>query len=315
VYDDYCTENILVMEYIPGKNILEAKKDKKKIIDIVTKSVYKMLFEDRFFHADLHPGNIFFYNNKITFLDFGIVGHLNKDLEKKLFLLFQGMVTPDLDKIAEAIVELNIGEDEPDLNILKEGIYNNFAEYYNRPIKQMEFGKVFYSTIEVAKRARIKVPAELVLFGKSIATMQGFCKELNPDFNVVQSARPYVEALVKKQYSAGSIFKSAKEIAIQYHEMMLSVPMLVRDAGRKFGKIEERIIDIDNTFRDLSQIMLRIAKMVTMAILFTAFFIASLILIDRLPLYKGISLFSVVFFIFSLIALLEVIREYSYSKK
>ncbi|MCB9358982.1 AarF/ABC1/UbiB kinase family protein [Candidatus Woesearchaeota archaeon] len=306
VYEQYSTRDILVMKFEEGKNILHGKKT-PGLIKKVTNAVYKMLFEDRFFHADLHPGNIYVQGSKVVLLDFGIVGHIDKILERKLFHLFSSLVNGNLEGVADALQEINIGKEEPDVAYLREGLYNVLADYYDQPLQKMHFGKIFYGAIDVARRSRIKVPAQLVLFGKSIVTMEGFCRQVDPNFNVIRNAKPFVKKVIKKELSPRKLLNQAKDFTWQLHELVASTPETVRNVIRRFNMMEERIVDIDNTFQRLINVMWKGVRLMTSAIVLLAFIIASLMLIDYEPMYYGFSLYSLVGFGISLGLLIYVI--------
>ena len=308
VYEEFSDSNILVMEYITGHNILEKTKN-KGLIKKITEAVYKMLFEDGFFHADLHAGNVFCDNKgRIIFLDFGIAGHVDRELERKLFNLFAALVEGNLDKTSESLLDLNIGSEEPKVRKLKDGLYNVLADYYDVSLGEMDFKKIFYGCVETARNSRIKFPAHLVLFGKSLVSMEGFCKQIDPGFNVVKNARPYVKKKLKKQLSIRQLKSGMKYTAFQLHDMLLEFPSSMKGLYRKFAKIEERIIDIDNTFRKLTKMLWRISKLVTLTLLFSTFFVSSIITLDMPPVFKGISVISWIGFSLSLLIFVSILR-------
>ncbi|MFT4302967.1 MAG: ABC1 kinase family protein [Candidatus Woesearchaeota archaeon] len=305
VYEKYSNKDILVMRFEEGHNILNVKKD-KTIIRKITNSVYKMLFEDRFFHADLHPGNIYVHGKKIVLLDYGIVGHIDKVLERKLFYLFSSLVNGNIEGTANALLEINIGDKDPDVAYLREGLYNVLGDYYNTSLSKMDFSKIFYGSIEVARRSHIKIPAQLVLFGKSLVTMEGFCRQVDPSFNVVKNAKPYVNKLIKKELSPKNLIKHAKDFSWQLHELLAGAPDTLRNIIRRFNMMEERIVDIDNTFRNLIKVMWNGVRLLTLSIVFLAFIIASLLLLHYEPLYYGFSIYSLVGFGFAFVILIII---------
>lgn len=307
VYDEYSNENILIMDFMEGVPINKITKNKKPVIDLLVRVVYKMLFEDRFFHADLHPGNILVAGKKIIFLDFGIAGHIDSSFEKKLFRLFANLVQGDLDGTAESLVELDIGDDEPDLQLLKDGLFNVLADYYDKSLDQLPFEKVFYGAIDVARRSRIRLPSNMVLFGKSLVSLDGTCRGVDPNFNVVKNAKPYVKKLAFKRYSPKTIFKDSKKVIFQMFSMLESLPSGMRSLSRKFTKIEERVIDIDKTFHELNKTIRRTMKLLSMTILFATFFIVSMIFINKPPLLFGFSIFFYAGLLASLILFVGVV--------
>ncbi len=293
VFSDYSSRDILVMEYQEGLMLDKITRNKKFIMKKLVNTVYKMIFEDRFFHADLHPGNIFVNGNKIILLDFGIVGHIDKSFEKKIFSLFYNLIEGDIEATAESLIDLNIGTVEPDLAILKEGLYVTLADFYDTPLNKMPFDKVFYGCIDIARRAKLKLPSNLVLFGKSLISLDGTCRDLDPSFNVVSEAKPYVEKIFLKKYSPKNFIKDSKTFFVQLFDVVNGLPYSLKTLSRQFTKIEERIIDMDETFHQLNSTLGNSLRLLSVTILFSTFFIMSLLFFDKGPMIGG---FSIIFF-------------------
>lgn len=307
VYDKYTTNKILIMEFVEGTPINKIKKN-KLVVKRLTDTLYKMLFEDRFFHADLHPGNILVNKGKLIFLDFGIVGYISVDFERKLFGLFANLVQGDLDGTADCLIDLDVGDDEPRIQVLKDGIYNVLGDYYDQPLKKIPFGNMFYGAVEVARQSRIKLPANFVLFGKSLVTMDGTCREIDPDFNVMTNAKPYVRKMIRKSLSPKRFVKNAKTLSYQLYEVINQLPYGMKDFLRKFTKIEERIIDIDKTFHNMTKTMWHFGRLISMSLLFATFFITSMIFINQPPLLYGYSMFFYLGMIASLVILVSLLH-------
>lgn len=308
VYEEYSSSSILIMEYVQGITINKITKNHKRVVDRLTKVLYKMFFEDRFFHADLHPGNILVQNRKLVFLDFGIVGHFTQSFEKKMFLLFSRLVNGDLEGTADCLLDLDVGDEEPDVQVLKDGLYNVLADYYDQPLKKYPFEKMFYGAVDVARRSRVKVPATFVLFGKSLATMEGTCREIEPNFNVVNNAKPYVKKLIKKRLSPARILKSTKHVLSQFYGLLSTLPANITDFSRKFTRVEERIIDIDKTFHRLIDMLWRVAKLISLSILFATFFTVAMIFVNKPPLFFGYSIFFYIGMLASIVLLLAIFK-------
>ncbi len=313
VYDEYSTKDVVVMQYLEGNNILDVKiKNGHQVIRIITDAVYKMIFEDRFFHADLHPGNIFIHNNKIIFLDFGIVGRIDEELEKKLFSLFSALVEPNLEKTAESLLDLHIGNEDVDEEYLKRGIEDTLGDYYDHSLKDLNFEEIFYNSIEVARKSGIKMPAHLVLFGKSLVTMDGFCREIDPDFNVIQNAKPYVRKILQSKLSYTNLKKETKNAALQMYSGLSKFPQYTKNFSRKFDILEKQVTGIDNNIKYFNKTFRQMSKLLSVTFIFATFFISSVLLVDFGPQLLGYPLFSAVLFI---ISMYFFVRLLGYSKE
>jgi ubiquinone biosynthesis protein len=296
-YPELSSSNILVMEFINGKNILDlrGKKINFPVVKYVTNAVYKQLFLDGFFHADLHPGNIYVMpNNKIAFLDFGIVGFVNRSLKKKLKDLFIALIEGNLDKTTKALMMLNVSHYDVDNRVLEEGIYHALSDYYDLPMEKVPVVKILNDLIAVARKAHLQLPSQIVLFTKSLLTLEGFCRELDPKFNVVQSAKPYLKKLMREKLELKSLSKEAFMTSIELKDMILNLPQTAHSLSHKMKVLEERIIDIDNTFHHLSETLWRTGKLTIYSILFAAILISSSYVMTIKPLYYNVSLFAIV---------------------
>lgn len=314
VFAEYSSRDVIVMEYIEGKSILEMPRTDKAIIEKITRACYKMIFEDRFFHADLHPGNIYFNKDKIIFLDFGIVDRIGKELENKLFALFASLIEADLEGTVDALIDLNIGIQDVDEVVLKEGIENILGDYYNVPIKDMNFGQIFYGAVDVAKQSRIKMPANIILFGKSLVTMEGFCKEVSSDFNIVQNAKPYVKKIIAQKSSPKNIANQSKKIAKDFYFEFSKIPHHIKNFSRKFSILEKQTISMENTMENFTDVFKRMAKLISLTFLFAAFFLGGVLLIDFGKLYKGYSIISIICFTISFFIFVKMLGYFYFER-
>ncbi len=249
VYWEYTTSRVLTLGYIKGKTItgIEGKSgyDKKKITYNLINAIFQQIFIDGFFHADPHPGNILILpGNKVALLDFGIVGFLDKQLKDKMINLFVSMIEGNLDGIAEGLYDLGFVEYSVDMEHLKEAIYENLREFYGTSFKQVSMASVFPKLINVAKENKIILPANFVLLGKSLVTTEGFCQELDPDFNVVETARPFIRKMIQLKKQPKEIFKEVKRTGLEIKNFVTSLPNQTKEALRT-------IKDADLVFKSL----------------------------------------------------------------
>ncbi|MCA9487252.1 AarF/ABC1/UbiB kinase family protein [Candidatus Woesearchaeota archaeon] len=310
VYSSLSSSSVLVMEFVGGEKLEHCtftKKEGEKIVSLLSSAVYKMIFEDRFFHADLHPGNILYEKGTLTFLDFGIVGMIDEELEAKLFSLFSGLVRGDLGAVSSALIDLHIGDNEVDEQVLRDGIVQVLGDYYDRSLKEMNFGEIFYGAVDVARMSHLKLPSQLVLFGKSLVTMEGFCRAVSPSFNIVRDAKPYVEKLAGRQLKKSLSVGEMKRSLVSAYLGASKLPKLFTQSLRRFGVIEKNIVDIDSTFNRLTDVIWLAAKSFSLTILFAVFFVAGVLLLETGLLFYGISLVALLCFFVSFLLLFGLI--------
>lgn len=258
IFQEYTTNKLLVLEYIDGIKLLELKKIKKKsakaIATNIAQAVFKQIFIDGFFHADPHPGNILVLKtDKIALLDFGIVGRFSEPLKEKVSNLFIGMVNADLEEITNSLLDLGIIGDNLEIDKLKDDIREKFGEYYNTNIDKVDFIDVFNKSIFISREYDIKFPINFVLLGKSILTLQGVCLKLNPEFNLVEEARPFINKLIKQRMKAGNIVKQIFTHSIRLKNFILRLPEETTQLVYRIRDADKNLSSIDKDIRKLTR--------------------------------------------------------------
>ncbi|RME54741.1 AarF/ABC1/UbiB kinase family protein, partial [Candidatus Woesearchaeota archaeon] len=188
-------------------------------------AVTKQILVDKIFHADPHPGNIFLLrNNRIAFLDFGIVGIITEDMEREIEDFVIGVVTKDIDLLIRSIISTGSISEDIDMKSFKADLSEALAVYYGRDIKQINLGSLFMTTFKMAQRYHIKLPINYTLLGKSLITLEGIGHKYFPEFNYFEYMKPKVKDLVKKRYGASYILSSMKETAIDFRDLIRNFP-------------------------------------------------------------------------------------------
>ena len=327
IYPEISSDRILVMEYIEGQHLLQDRKKSlnTEIVDKLTAAVYQQLFDNGFFHADLHPGNIFVLEKthsnhskrskksshqksasykrsklkhdtglQIAFLDFGIVGYIDTVLKREMADLFIALIDGDLEKTAKALIELNTARSNPNVRELETGIYHSIGEYYGLSMDQIPIAKMLNKAIDVARKNQIALPAQMVLFSKSLLTLEGSCRELDPEYNIVESAKPFVRRMLTPSLNLNELPRKTAIVIREVQKMFSSVPSAVSGLERKLSLLEFRIGEIDTTFHYLSHVVWRISKLGIYSVLFASFLISASILIHTGPMYNNLSYYTII---------------------
>jgi predicted unusual protein kinase regulating ubiquinone biosynthesis (AarF/ABC1/UbiB family) len=206
VYDDYTTRRVLVLEWINGIKInnyeaLEAAGiDRLEVANRTVQAYFHQFFDEGFFHADPHPGNIFVKRGTpgegpiIEFVDFGMVGALTKSMMQSMKELFLSFVTRDSEAMVQALSELgfigkgaNVAAIERGLSLLLEQFYGmtlGEVREMDIPVVVDEIGKLLYGE-------PFQIPAQFTFTGRAISTLVGVSTGLAPDFNFIEVAAPY----------------------------------------------------------------------------------------------------------------------------
>ena len=322
VYDDLTTEKVLTLEFIDGielHNINEIKRKKINFNQVIKNgfdAVMTQVFVHGIFHADPHPGNIIIMpNNKIAFVDFGIVGYFDESLRNKCIDLLYGIVEHDEELIMETLIGMGMDSEEIDYAQLKSDISFIIQPLQGSSIREIKISRVLEEILSIALRHKLRVPASLVLFGKTIITLEGVALEYDPNFKLVEATRPFIEKLIAKRTSPLYVWKSLVHNVNKYKRFAEEFP---EKAERALEKIQKGTIKVDIEDTDIKKLALEIdrsSNRVAYGLLIAALLITSAILfqIEKGPLIFGIpflSFFSFLFAVLFMLALIiSIIRE------
>ncbi len=319
VHWPYTTDRVLTMDFIDGIKIADLPKNvsatrKKRIVRSVVNSIYKQIFIFGYFHADPHPGNILICKNRIGFLDFGIVGYFDDELREHIIDLFAGLILADLDRTAKSMIRLGFVSRHSDTVRVKRILMASLSRYYDRPLKELNFGVLFHELLSTAKENNMKVPSELVLLGKSIITVDGFARELDPDFNLVAFSKPFVERLARQKVRPGYLARKLLQSSSALKEFVTSFPKQTDMVLDKLESGEKAVVSIDRDMRVLVGELDRSSNRIALGLLITAIAISSSLLYTaQQPKVFSLPFFSAIGFIICglLVAMLaiSVVRE------
>lgn len=199
VYSKYCTDKVIVMDYIDGikiDNMTTLQEEGYDLKDIATKLIYnyfKQIFEDGFFHADPHPGNILIHENKIAYIDFGLMGQLDNNMRKKFNELLEAVVDRDVNQMTRAV--LKIGQKRGDVNDrqLYRDIEIMYDQYIEESLYDFDIPQIMEEVFKVCKNNNIHMPKDITLLLKGLLTIQGVIAKLDTEINIMDVALPYMK--------------------------------------------------------------------------------------------------------------------------
>lgn len=200
VISEYSGKTVLTLEKIKGykiddkKGLLEQGYDLPDISKKLALSFLKNIFEDGFFHADPHPGNLLIRDGKICFIDFGIIGNLNKTLRDSLNDAVVAVAYEDINKLISVFMSIGIKDGFVDRNQLYEDIDYLFANYLNTSFENINMSYMLQEVFDVARRNNIKLPKELTLVIRTFIILEGVIAQISPEIKVLDIAIPYVKS-------------------------------------------------------------------------------------------------------------------------
>jgi len=214
VYRKLTTGMVLTTEYIDGTKISDVEKLRKANLDLPAiaragaRAVLKQVFEDGFFHADPHPGNLFVMADaRIAAVDFGLVGRLTQQEIDDLADFFIAVVKGDGERLLQAVEKMNALPDDVDRRSALEDAMLFLDKYRTEDLGDHNMKEMFQEVIYLMRRYRIRVKTELLLLSKALGTYEDVGRRLDPEFNMIEEFRPYVEKMIRKKYGITSLFK------------------------------------------------------------------------------------------------------------
>ncbi len=299
VYRSHSTRAVLTTEFVEGTKIdrleeLDEKGvDKTAIAVIGSNAVLKQIFEDGFFHGDPHPGNLLVTEEqKVCFLDFGMMGTLGKKEQENLADLVINVVTKNDEEITNSVLNIAINSDEIESTTkLKREILRFVNNYAYLPLNQLDAGKILQDLLNLLIKFGIKLPPEYYLLIKALVTIEGIGNSLDPDFVFMDYIKPYAERLVMRRYDPRKIAKDFRKSTMDLYRLAGEMPGEIREL-LKFIKRGEIKINLETkTLQPVMKTWDRDANRLAFAIVNASILLSSslIIMADVPPLWQGVS--------------------------
>ena len=165
-------------------------------------AVLKMVLIDGYFHADPHPGNVFYLpGNRLAFIDFGMMGRLSDVRRDQLLSLMLGLVQRDPEAVVEVLMEWTEDAGRTDMEGLQQDVVAFVDQYRGTALAKLSLGGMMNDVTTILREYRLALPADLALLVKTFITLEGLGRSLAPDFHMATEAEPLLEAAVRARYS------------------------------------------------------------------------------------------------------------------
>ncbi len=213
VFWEYSAPRVLTIEYMVGQGLREAlsrsAEDRHRIAANLYEAFLKQIFEDGFFHADPHPGNLLFLpDSRVGLLDFGIVGRVSRDRLAGLVTILLAIMEQDVEALLDECIALGLMPADLDRQTIQYEIDELLAEHLDLPLRDISLGHILETLFEMGRKHRLKVLSNLVLLGKTMMTLEAVIRALDPAFALVEEARWEVERLMRIRLSAEALLKT-----------------------------------------------------------------------------------------------------------
>ncbi len=302
VFHDASTQRVLTMEFIKGikvsdiESLEKANLDRKKITRRGAEFVLKQVFEFGFFHADPHPGNIFILpGNVISPVDFGMTGFVSRSTREIFIDLIQSVDSKNTRLCVRFLLELADYENEPDIPALEKEVALFIDTYFEKPLKEINLTSLINDIIEMTSVHYMTIPPDLFLMMKAFASVEGVARRLDPDFDMLAAAVPYVRSAKLSRMSPSRLAEDFGEIARESIRLVRILPSDILEIMRmgKQGrfKLNIRMEGLDRMLATHDQISNRISFAIIIAALIMGS--AQILKSEIPPLIFGVSIIGI----------------------
>ncbi len=305
-FREFSSSRVLTMEFIQGVKVSEVDKldaaglDRKIIVDRGAELLLRQIFENGFFHADPHPGNIFVLpGNVICMLDYGMVGSIVLQTRERFVDLISAVVRRDSSRAVQVLLRLTEWEEEPDLRRFEREVDDFMGRHLYRSLKNIQIGALLQELLQIAAQYRLRIPSDTFMMMKALAIIEGVARMLDPDFEMVAKAAPFVEKVRLERFSPKRISEDAYQMGADFLIFLQQFP---KDALEIFRLIRQRKLTVNLEHQGLANMLAthdQISNRVSFSIIIAGLIVGSaLIVISEIPpLFYGISLIGIIGFL------------------
>jgi ubiquinone biosynthesis protein len=249
VYKNASTKRVLTTEFFEGRNIkdaLAAGVDGKLLARTAVRIVIKMIFEDGFFHADPHPGNIIIMGPTeepvIGLIDLGMVGRLSPELRSKTVRLMVAAARKDSVAVADALYSIGRATRKVDMTEFRSEVAHLADKFIGVPLRDIQLSALIRDLVDAAARFGLEIPTDFMMVGKALMTIEGIGRELDPELDVFAVATPYFLSLLRKRFAPEELGNEALRGIEQFAGVAHDLPLHLREVldDVRMGRLEIR---------------------------------------------------------------------------
>ena len=247
--ENYCTKLVLVMEYIEGIPVSDIDRLKNEGYDLCLIAKrganigLRSALEFGFFHADPHPGNLVIMpGNVICLLDYGMMGSLSKSYRERLGKMVYYIVNDDEKRTARTLLGLMESRDTVDAETLETEVSNIIQQYAHLTLRNVQLGNVLFKLLHLLREHRIRFPTNLIWLSKAITTIEDVAHRIDPDFEMLENARPFVQQFVLKNLNPLGQVQEVYSTAMDSFDLLKDLPY---DAGVILDQLKKGRVKIE----------------------------------------------------------------------
>lgn len=251
-YREATSKQVLTLEFFDGKKLNQAIKegyDGKLIAKKSVGIIIRQAFDHGFFHADPHPGNIIILGTKedpvVGLIDVGMVGRLSPELRDRTVDLLMAAVRNDAYGVADALYAIGRPTRKVDMREYRAEVAILAEKYLGKPLKEIDLGAMLRDLVQGAMKYGIEIPPDFMMIGKTLMTLDGIGKELDPDLDIFGEATPFFTELLMKRYSpqriGNDLMRGVEQLSRAGYDMPLQLREVLDDL--RLGRLAVRAPD------------------------------------------------------------------------
>ncbi len=248
IFKQATTERVLTMEYIEGIKVSDVAMldqkgyDRKVIASRGADLMLDQIFKSGFFHADPHPGNMWIMpGNVICYLDFGMMGSVNRQSRINFANMLYGYVLRDETKITDAILKIVEWEEEPDRQALERDVASFMELHFYKPLKEIRMGALLQEFLSLFVRHRLRLPPDIFLVVKALTEVEGIGLLMDPDFDMSQKVAPFIKHLQMERIQPKWLLGEFIETSGAFIQLLKSIPEDLHDILTQIKQGKSRI--------------------------------------------------------------------------
>ena len=318
VYTEYSTKKVLIMEKVIGIKLSDISKIRdigwstKDIAEIGVRSLFKQIFEYGFFHADPHPGNIFVVSrNCISYIDFGMIGIIDNKTLNFLNNISIAISNKNIDRIIHLLIDMGMLSSDVNENAIRQDLLYLIHYYYDTQIEKIRISNILNEIFSFFRKYKVNIPSQLSMLAKTILTLEGTARSLNPEFSISSVAKEFIKYYYVNKLSVDKILFRVKDSTEEVFFDMKVIPKQIKSILRNLENNNLKIQMEDIKFTSLERCISNLATKLSLSLVLASMVVGSSLIISSDNINQNIWIKIVAitgFFISFIIGILLVIE-------
>lgn len=245
VLEEWTTRRMLVLEMLEGRRfseLLPGTREAEAAMDRLIEATYLQVFEFGFFHGDPHPGNLLVLaDGRLAYLDFGLTGTLNREMQDVLVALFLGLVQRDAEAVALTLFRAGATSGRVDLKSFRAEIERMMAKYDGATLRELGQVASLVEFVQVAAQYRIRLVSEYAVLARAVSILDGIARKLLPDTDIVERVRPYGQRVIAQRVNPERV--SGEALRLLQHAQ-LALQDLPIQLNQLMGDLEQGLLTV-----------------------------------------------------------------------